>query len=99
VAEFVAQSTKAWVSVRSPDAARLAALLTAQGARVEQDGDGALHVFDADATAIGELAYANGVMLHELAPRQGSLEEAFLLATGAAQEYRAVTELPPPVAS
>ena len=69
---------------------------TAQGARVEPNADGALHVYDAEPAAIGELAFANGVVLHELAPRQGSLEEAFLQATAEAQEYRTGNVLPPP---
>jgi ABC-2 type transport system ATP-binding protein len=89
VAEFVAQSTQGWVVVRGPEVQRLVPLLVAQGARVETNNDGALHVYDADAAAVGEVAFAHGVLLHELAPRQGSLEEAFLQATAEAQEYRA----------
>jgi ABC-2 type transport system ATP-binding protein len=96
VAEFVAQSTTGWVVVRGPEVGRLGPLLEAQGARVEPNADGALHVYDAEPAAIGELAFANGVVLHELAPRQGSLEEAFLQATAGAQEYRAGNVLPPP---
>ncbi len=89
VQEFVARSTSSWVAVRSPEAARLATLLEQQGARVQRNGDGALDVFGVEAPAVGELAFHNGVMLHELAPRTGSLEDAFLQATADAQEFRA----------
>ena len=42
----------------------------------------------ADAAQVGEIAFAAGVPLHELAPRSTSLEEAFLALT---------TDLPPEV--
>jgi ABC-2 type transport system ATP-binding protein len=51
------------------------------------DGEGALQVVGVDAPAIGELAAANGIVLHELAPRTASLEEAFLDVTRDEQEY------------
>jgi ABC-2 type transport system ATP-binding protein len=51
--------------------------------------DGALHVFGPDAAEIGELAFRSSVLLHELAPHTGSLEEAFLQATAGSQEFRA----------
>ena len=85
---FVAQSTQSWVVVRTPEADRLAALLTGEGVRVDQV-DGALHVFGPEAAEIGELAFRSGVLLHELAPHTGSLEEAFLQATSDSQEFRA----------
>ena len=43
---------------------------------------------------VGDLAYDNGVRLHELASAQASLEEAFMELTGAAVEFRAHA-LPP----
>ena len=58
---------------------------------MEELPDGALLVAGADAVAVGELAAAHGVVLHELTTRTASLEEAFLSATGAAEEYRGVT--------
>ena len=36
---------------------------------------------------IGELAARQGVVLHELSPQTGSLEDAFLKATASVQEY------------
>jgi ABC-2 type transport system ATP-binding protein len=42
-----------------------------------------------DAPAVGDLAFDNGIRLHELTHRAATLEEAFLEATEAAQEYQA----------
>jgi ABC-2 type transport system ATP-binding protein len=41
-----------------------------------------------DAAKIGELAAAHGVVLHELSPRRGSLEDAYLHHTGDAVEHQ-----------
>jgi hypothetical protein len=40
------------------------------------------------ATTIGDIAAANKIVLHELSPQTGSLEQAFLDATDASVEYR-----------
>ena len=79
------------VVVRSPHIDRLAQLLTSQNARVDAETDGAIRVRGVDAPAIGELASANGVVLHELAPEQASLEETFFELTGESVQYRADT--------
>jgi ABC-2 type transport system ATP-binding protein len=63
--------------VRAADPERLAAALTARGASVERE-DGALLVSGLGNEEIGELALAEGIALHELAPRRSSLEERFL---------------------
>ena len=42
-----------------------------------------------DAAAIGELAAAHGVVLHELTPQRASLEEAFMELTSDSVEYHA----------
>jgi ABC-2 type transport system ATP-binding protein len=67
--------------VRSPDAARLAALLREAGIDVRSAGDGALTVA-APTAQVGELAAANGVVLHELSAARVTLEEVFLELTG-----------------
>ena len=87
VNEFVARSARSWVQVRSPQAATLVTALAAIGAQVTPQPDGALHVNGPDAAAIGELAAGSDVVLHELSPQTGSLEEAFLEVTRATQEY------------
>ena len=76
------------VLVKSPQADQLTRLLTDQQARVEPDG-GAVRVRGVGAPAIGELAAAHGIVLHELAPEQASLEETFFELTGESVEYRA----------
>jgi ABC-2 type transport system ATP-binding protein len=88
VADFIARFAGAHVLVRSPERARLAALVRGAGAAVEEDSD-ALRVTGADTAAIGELAARNGIVLHELSPQTASLEEAFLDVTRGAQEYAA----------
>jgi ABC-2 type transport system ATP-binding protein len=69
--------TGASALVRSPEAARLASLLGRAGIAVESQGDGALSV-TAPLPRIGELAAANGVVLHELSAQRATLEEIFL---------------------
>lgn len=90
VGSFVGASTRSWVTVRSPQVDKIAAALTEQGAQVvaASDGGGGIEVVGPEAAHIGELAASLGITLHELAPRTGSLEDAFLEVTAGAQEYR-----------
>jgi ABC-2 type transport system ATP-binding protein len=67
--------------VRSPEAPRLRTLLAAQGAIVTEIGDGTL-VADLPPERIGEVAAANGIVLHELTVERATLEEVFLELTG-----------------
>jgi ABC-2 type transport system ATP-binding protein len=89
--EFIQRSTKQTVVVRSPDADRLADALAAEGGKVSPDGDGVLTVTDLESARVGELAAAGGFVLHELTPRRGSLEEAFMELTRDSLEYGSVT--------
>ena len=82
-------SARANVLVRSPRADDLATLLTARGATVTPEGAGGLAVTGLDAPAIADLAARNGIAVHELAPRQPSLEQAYLDLTAASTDYRA----------
>jgi ABC-2 type transport system ATP-binding protein len=66
------------VSVRSPRLADLAAVIERAGAEVSRDGDDVLVVSGLDAAKVGDLAFAAGLPLHELAPHAASLEEVFL---------------------
>ena len=83
---FVAQSTTrdlaeraaGAVRVRSPEAARLREVLATEGMTVAESDDGALSVSDGTAPRVGELAAANGIVLHELMTERATLEEAFL---------------------
>jgi ABC-2 type transport system ATP-binding protein len=67
--------------VRSPEADRLAAALGRAGIDVTATTDGALAV-DAEAARVGEVAAADGIVLHELVAQAGSLEDVFLELTG-----------------
>ncbi|HJD81688.1 ATP-binding cassette domain-containing protein [Kitasatospora aureofaciens] len=69
VAEFCRTRLSPEVAVRGPQMARLADMLVSQGARVRPDGGAGLAVAGIDRTEIGELAYRNGILLHELADR------------------------------
>ncbi|MCX4546462.1 ATP-binding cassette domain-containing protein [Streptomyces sp. NBC_01565] len=84
-----ATRTAAHVSVRTPDAGRLATLLTSEGAQVHCDGPDALTVSGTTADRIGELAFEHRFMLRGLAPHRASLEDAFMELTADRAEYRA----------
>jgi ABC-2 type transport system ATP-binding protein len=90
---FIMSSTRADVRVKSPRAGELAALLTAHGAEVGSEGDGGLAVTGLDAPAIADLAAQHGIPVHELVPRQPSLEQAYLDLSAASTDYRAADEL------
>jgi ABC-2 type transport system ATP-binding protein len=81
MSEVVAQAAGSTL-VRSPDAARLALLLARAGIEARSMGDGALSV-SAPSEQVGEVAAANGVVLHELTAARATLEEVFLELTGA----------------
>ncbi|MDQ6804337.1 MAG: ABC transporter ATP-binding protein [Actinomycetota bacterium] len=66
------------VSVRSPRLADLAAAIERAGAETSSAQDRVLIVSGLDAAQIGDLAFAAGLPLHELAPHAASLEEVFL---------------------
>ena len=99
--EFIGSRTQQSVLVRTPDPDRLASAITAEGGHVAvapsagngltaaEDGQPAatLTVTGIPARRIGELAAAASVVLHELTPQTGSLEEAFMELTADSVEY------------
>jgi ABC-2 type transport system ATP-binding protein len=85
--EFIERSTEEVVVVRSPDAERLAAAIDEDGGKAELGDDGLLSVREMEAARVGELAAAGGLVLHELTPKRGSLEEAFMELTRDSVEY------------
>ncbi|MCG8924757.1 ABC transporter ATP-binding protein [Lentzea sp. CC55] len=87
--EFIERSTGNSVLVRSPQLFKLGPLLVDKGFTVRDGADGALSVTGATSDQIGDIAAANDVVLHELSPQRGSLEEAFMQLTGDAVEYHA----------
>jgi ABC-2 type transport system ATP-binding protein len=75
--------------VRAEEPARLAELLTGAGGRVVAPLDDGLVVSDLDGVTIGRIAAAHGIVLIELTPRRGSLEEVFMDLTADSVEYAA----------
>lgn len=94
VAEFLAHGSGPFVRVRSPQADTLAALLTAQGAKVVRQTDGSLEITGTTVDAIGECATANGLTLQELSSHQATLEQTYMALTRNAVDYRAAEGTP-----
>jgi ABC-2 type transport system ATP-binding protein len=69
------------VRVRTPTPEGLRAALAEAGIEPRELGDGAF-VLDAPIERVGELAAANGIVLHELTTERATLEEVFLQLTG-----------------
>jgi ABC-2 type transport system ATP-binding protein len=84
--EFVARAAENTVKVRSPHLERFRPVLAQAGGELTADEDGVL-VAGIESDKIGELAAQNGVVLHELSPQTGSLEQAFMQITGDSVEY------------
>ncbi|WP_158726466.1 ABC transporter ATP-binding protein [Tomitella fengzijianii] len=82
------------VRVRALDGARLAAVLTAAGAVVEDAGDGALRVRGAGAEQIARTALREQVVVTELVGQRHSLEDLFFSLTepGAGQAPATIQE-------
>jgi ABC-2 type transport system ATP-binding protein len=88
MAEFTAGAGAQATMVRTPDGSRLAEAVAATGGTLERDGDEfAVHGLGPE--RVGELALANGILLHHLAPARVSLEEAFMELTADSVEYQA----------
>ena len=77
VDEIVARAGRG-ARVRAPERDRLAAALARGGLQVQPFGEDGLAVLDAEPARVGEVAAAEGIVLHELVAESGSLEEAFL---------------------
>ncbi|GGF42046.1 ABC transporter ATPase [Marmoricola endophyticus] len=89
VGDFVGSARQRPVLVRSPQGDVLAEALRGAGADVREE-NGTLVVSGLSASRIGDLAHERGATLHELTPQQATLEEAFLEATGGAEEFAAL---------
>lgn len=83
LAELTRQHGGGLVRVVSPQADRLAVVLESTGGEIMPALGGGLDVGGLTAAEIGDAAAAAGIALHELTPRRGSLEEAFLDLVGA----------------
>jgi ABC-2 type transport system ATP-binding protein len=97
VQEVIDSVSGAAVRVRTPRATELAALLQGDGVVVTSPEPGTLEMRGIDAERVGELAFAHGIVLHELSPRSASLEEAYMALTQDAVEYR--SDVAPPTSA
>ena len=84
---FIEGSSQNHVRVRSPQATVLAELLIAKGAVALVEADGSLQVNGMECTAVGEIAAAHRIVLHELSEQDASLEEAFMELTKDSVEF------------
>ena len=89
VEEFIQRNSELAVRVRTPAAAQLAGLVTANGGTARPDGQDTLLVTGLPQDRVGDLAFDNGIRLHELAPLQASLEQAFMELTRDSVEFHA----------
>jgi ABC-2 type transport system ATP-binding protein len=88
VADILAGATVGSVLVKSPDAARLAEAVVADGGTASAPVADAFDARGLPAARIGELAAAAGIVLHELTPQNASLEQAYLELTQDDVEYK-----------
>jgi ABC-2 type transport system ATP-binding protein len=89
MSEFMARASGEVVRVVSPQIAELAAVVERAGGTLTTENDPlARLVSGLGAAEIGELAAASQIALHELAPRRGSLEHAFMELTRDSVEYK-----------
>jgi ABC-2 type transport system ATP-binding protein len=88
VAEFIERNSVQAVRVRTPQPDELVAAIRRVGGRVAAAGE-AIVIHGLAADKVGDLAYENGIRLHELAVAQASLEEAYMEQTAASVEFRA----------
>jgi len=80
--EELTAGTGGTVRVRSPDAERLAAALAGTGVRVQLESLDTLIARGTTTEAVGDLAVAEAIRLHELVSVATSLEDVFLELTG-----------------
>jgi len=88
-AEFIAANSQQSVRVRTPEPERLVSLAAAAGATVRDDEGGALVFLGLTPAQVGDLAFENGIRLHELAPAHASLEQAFMELTASSVQFHA----------
>ncbi len=86
--DLVQAWTTTTLTVRSPRLPELVSALSGPDITVTSTEPGAATVTGSSAAAVGDLAARLGIPLHELTPRSGSLEDAYLALTGDSVEYK-----------
>ena len=94
VADIIARSSGTAVLVRSPQADQLVELLRGPDVTCTTVEPGAVEIAGTTAQVIGEAAAAAGLVLHELAPRRGTLEDSYMSLTADAVEYHSAPAAP-----
>ncbi|MFC9289693.1 ABC transporter ATP-binding protein [Streptomyces sp. NPDC057052] len=89
MADFIAQNSRSYVRIRTPQRERLLDVLHGAGITVVEAGGEVLEVDGDKSERIGELAAQHQIVLHELSPQRASLEEAFMQLTAESVEYHA----------
>ncbi|MEU9653614.1 ABC transporter ATP-binding protein [Streptomyces sp. NPDC048110] len=95
MAEFIAENSRSYVRIRTPQREQLLDALHDAGVPVVEAGEGVLEVDGDKSEAVGELAARQQIVLHELSPQRASLEEAFMQLTAESVEYHAHDGQPP----
>ncbi len=98
MADFISEASSQSVRVVSPESERLARELTAAGATVTTHEE-ALSVQGLSSRDVGTLAARSGVTLWELAPHEGSLEDAYLALTRESLDFEDRDRPPHPAAA
>lgn len=88
IGEVVAGATRSVVRVRTRDPQKLTAILSGSAASVSLQPDAALEIVGLTAEQVAVVAADAGIVLHEVATRTGTLEEAYLALTAEQVEYR-----------
>lgn len=86
--DLVGAWTRSVVTVRTPRATELTGAIGGPDVTITDIAPGVLEISGLAAAAIGDAAAAHGIPLHELTPRTGSLEDAYLALTEDAVEYK-----------
>jgi ABC-2 type transport system ATP-binding protein len=83
---------RAWTSnsvlVRSPRLSELVAAVAGPDITVTAAEPGVAEITGVTAASVGDLAASLGIPVHQLTPRTGSLEDAYLALTGESVEYK-----------
>jgi ABC-2 type transport system ATP-binding protein len=80
------------VTVRTPDADRFAQLASSPEVTITTTEPSLLIINGLTAAQIGEFAAREGIVLHELTPTTGTLEDAYMQLTADDVEYRSATQ-------
>jgi ABC-2 type transport system ATP-binding protein len=90
--DFIDQASGERVEVAAPRVADLARAIAGPGIEITAAADSVIEVRGLSAARIGEIAAGAGIVLHQLATRRLSLEEAFMTLTDDAVDFHGHTE-------